>query len=164
MGSARLINAAQTLQTICIEHDISVAVGESLTAGLIGATLAEVPGASQYFQGGVISYSVAIKEMLLDVDPQIIAECGVVSRECAEAMARGAQLRCGARAAVAVTGEAGPFAFEKSVAVGTVWICARFDDACVSEMVTLGGSRNEIREKTTADAISLLSNTILTHL
>jgi len=163
MESQRLLEIAERLQALCIERDITVAVAESLTGGLIGATLTSVSGASEYFQGGVISYSVDIKKRILGVDPSIIETYGVVSRECAIAMAQGVQELCDTRASLAVTGEAGPGVGEKGVPVGTVWVAVCLDDVTISQAFSFDGDRHTIREQTVADTISLLSEVILTH-
>ena len=163
MEHERLIAAATRLQEVCLAHGITLAVAESLTAGLIGATLAEVPGASRYFVGGVIGYSETVKQMLLRVPQTVLAVQGVVSQECVEAMAHGAQAACGSRAAVAVSGEAGPNA-STGASVGTVWIACCVDDHMTSRCEHLEGDRERIRRGTVAVAITLLTETILSHL
>ncbi|SIN01979.1 CinA domain-containing protein [Mycobacteroides abscessus subsp. abscessus] len=71
------------------ERGQSVATAESLTAGLISASLAEVPGASAVLRGGVVSYAAEVKEALLGVDPELIASRGTVDPDVARAMAPG---------------------------------------------------------------------------
>jgi PncC family amidohydrolase len=161
MESKRLIESARDLQAACIKRGLTVAVAESITAGLIGSTLASVPGSSAYFLGGVISYDTSLKERILGVPFQIIRVDGVVSQACAEAMAQGAQKLCGSRVSLAVTGEAGPLSSDPSVEPGTVWVAFCIDDLLFSEKLQLTGNRNEIRTETTDVAISLLLETIL---
>ena len=162
MEHGRSLDSAVRLQEVCLERTISVAVAESLTAGLIGATLASVSGASAYFRGGIICYSAALKQSLLQVPAEVIERDGVVSQSCVEAMARGAQRVCDARAAIAVSGEAGPLA-SSAEPVGTVWIACAFDEQVVSRCEHFAGDRASIRVQTVDVAISLLTDTILSH-
>ena len=71
----------------------SLATAESLTGGLLSATLTDVPGASRSFAGAIVSYATRIKESLLGVPVEVVAGHGVVSGECAQAMALGARAR-----------------------------------------------------------------------
>ena len=83
-------------------------MAESCTGGLLAARLTERPGSSDYFAGGVVSYSNEAKAELLGVDPALIERHGAVSLEVAEAMADGALARFEADTAVSITGVAGP--------------------------------------------------------
>lgn len=100
----------------------SVATAESLTGGLLGATLSGVPGASRCFLGGVISYDTSMKVALLGVPRETIARNSVISAEVAQAMARGIVERTGADWGIAVTGVAGPDP-QDGHAPGEVWVC-----------------------------------------
>jgi nicotinamide-nucleotide amidase len=86
----------------------TVATAESLTAGLVAATLAGVPGASAVLRGGLITYTVETKIALAGVAPELLADVGPVAEPTARAMAVGAQQRCGATWGVGLTGVAGP--------------------------------------------------------
>jgi PncC family amidohydrolase len=86
----------------------TLAVAESLTGGLVVATLVSVPGASAVVRGGVVAYMTDLKVTLLDVDPELIAREGAVHPEVARQMARGVAARLGADYGVATTGVAGP--------------------------------------------------------
>ena len=117
-----LVAVARHLQEACLERGLTVAVAESCTGGLIAAAITEVPGASGYFLGGVVSYSNEAKEAFLDVPHALIEAHGAVSREVAVAMASGARSRFGADLAVAVTGVAGPDGGTLDKPVGLVYI------------------------------------------
>ena len=78
------------------EQGLTLATAESCTGGLIGKLLTDVPGASQVYKGGVISYTNEVKHALLGVEQETLDVCTAVSRETAHAMARGARERCGA--------------------------------------------------------------------
>ncbi|MDG4665050.1 nicotinamide-nucleotide amidohydrolase family protein [Mycobacterium sp. 236(2023)] len=86
----------------------TVATAESLTAGLLAATLAGVPGASAVLRGGLITYTVETKTGLAGVAPELLAEFGPVAEPTARALAVGAQQRCHATWGVGLTGVAGP--------------------------------------------------------
>ena len=87
---------------------LTIATAESCTGGAVAAALAAIPGASEYLRGGVVAYSAAVKVALLGVPAAIIDGDGVVSAACAQVMARGARVACGADIAIATTGIAGP--------------------------------------------------------
>ncbi len=100
----------------------TLAVGESCTGGGLGGRLTAMPGASEWFVGGAITYSDAAKTSLLGVDPVVIATSGAVSRDCAEQMADGARRITGATWGVGITGIAGPDGGTPDKPVGLVWI------------------------------------------
>lgn len=103
------------------ERGQTVAVAESLTAGLLGAELTMMPGASAMFLGGVITYATELKERLLGVPAELLAEHGAVHPDVAAAMAAGVRDRLGASWGLAVTGVAGPDP-QDGRPVGTVFV------------------------------------------
>ena len=137
------------------QRGVRLAVAESCTGGLIGARLTAVPGSSDVFDGGAITYADSAKSDLLGVDLALIAEHGAVSEPVVKAMAVGAGRRFGA-VAVAVTGIAGPAGGSPEKPVGTVWLAvADGDDVRSSRIVTVG-TRNEIRARAAQAALALL--------
>jgi nicotinamide-nucleotide amidase len=100
----------------------TVAVAESCTGGLLGARFTSTPGSSDYFLGGFLTYSNAMKVELLGVSPEALEQHGAVSRETAEAMAIGARRRTNATYALSVTGVAGPDQGGEAAPVGTVYV------------------------------------------
>ncbi len=100
----------------------TMAVAESCTGGLIGATLAEVPGASKVFAGGVICYNVSAKVDVLGVPEILVQQHGEVSHECAVAMATAASERFDSDYALSITGFAGPTGGTLEDPVGTVYM------------------------------------------
>jgi nicotinamide-nucleotide amidase len=89
------------------ERGLTLATMESCTGGLLASTITDVPGSSDYYKGGLVSYATEMK-VAWGVDRQVIAEHGVISAECAQAMARAARERLGADVGIGVTGVAGP--------------------------------------------------------
>lgn len=89
------------------QHDLTLATMESCTGGLLANTITNVPGSSGYFRGGLVSYATELK-IEWGVDPEVIAQHGVISAECARAMARAARERLRADIAIGITGVAGP--------------------------------------------------------
>jgi nicotinamide-nucleotide amidase len=138
-------------------HTLSTA--ESLTAGLVSATLAAVPGASDVLRGGVVAYASDIKTSVLGVDPQLIASYGVVSAECAAAMAHGAARLLGSTWAVSTTGVAGPDRQEDKP-VGTVFVAVAGPDVEAVRALALDGNRQQIRAATVVEAFTLLSKMV----
>jgi PncC family amidohydrolase len=130
---------------------------ESCTAGLVADLLAGVPGASKGCWGSFVSYTVNAKDRMLGIDPELIRRFGAVSRETAEAMARGALARSGADLAVAVTGLAGPEGDGTPVPVGTVWIAVvRQDGRGEAAVFKYAGSRNEVRASAAFEALGMI--------
>ncbi|CPW15987.1 cinA-like protein [Mycobacteroides abscessus] len=143
-------------------HGRRLAVAESCTAGLLGARIADVPGSSAYFLGGVISYANDVKVGQLCVDPDLLASHGAVSPEVAEAMADGALKALGADIAVSTTGVAGPGGGSPDKPVGTVCFCAKTAAGEKVELrVVIPGNRNQIRERATTVALHLLRRLLL---
>jgi nicotinamide-nucleotide amidase len=133
------------------------AVAESCTGGLMAARLTERPGSSEYFAGGVVSYSNEAKRDLLGVDAGLIEQHGAVSLEVAEAMADGALARFEADTAVAITGVAGPGGGTEAKPVGYVcWAVKAADGAKLVRDARLPGDRAEIRDRSTTVGMHLL--------
>lgn len=137
------------------ERELTVAVAESLTGGALGAALTSVPGASAVFRGGIVAYATPLKTALLGVSPRLLAEAGPVHADVAAAMAAGARARLGADCSVALTGVAGPEP-QGGASPGTVWIGLSSDRGHRTELLSLSGSRAEIRSAAVRQALELL--------
>ena len=111
----------EAVMALLKERNLSFAAAESCTGGDIARRFTELPGASAFFKGGVVSYVNEVKEAMLGVDPVVLAEKTAVSREVAAAMAEGVRARLGTDMAVSVTGLAGPDG-DGVHEVGTVFI------------------------------------------
>ncbi|CAN5796890.1 competence/damage-inducible protein A [soil metagenome] len=136
------------------EHRLTFAAAESCTGGLLLARMTEVPGSSAYVLGGVVSYSDALKEDLVGVDPAVIAAHGAVSEATAAAMADGVHDRTHAGVCVAITGIAGPSGGTEAKPVGTVAIAVRVDGQPLSLRTHLfPGARDIVRFQATQTAL-----------
>jgi nicotinamide-nucleotide amidase len=138
------------------DQGVRLAVAESCTGGLVGTRLTEIPGSSDVFLGGVIAYDNALKRDLLGVPDSVLTEHGAVSEPAARAMAEGAAKRFAVRAAVAVTGIAGPGGGSEEKPVGTVWIACALDGVVRSRRSVFPGSRHEVRARAAQASLLLL--------
>ena len=133
------------------------AVAESCTGGLMAGRLTERAGSSEYFAGGVVSYSNEAKSSLLGVDPALIERHGAVSLEVASAMADGALERFEADTAVAITGIAGPGGGSEEKPVGYVcWAVKTSEGGSLVRDARLPGDRAEVRDRSTTVGMHLL--------
>ena len=140
----------------CIEKKATFGTAESCTGGLISASVTDVAGASAVFFGGIVSYDNSIKEKLLGVPAQILAEKGAVSPETAGAMSAGARRALGVDYAVAVTGIAGPGGGTPSKPVGLVYVSvASENDVTVTEN-HFSGDREAVRQAAISAALNLV--------
>ncbi|MDW8479797.1 MAG: CinA family protein [Xanthomonadales bacterium] len=131
-----------------------LAVAESCTGGLIAKTLTDIPGASAWFDCGVVAYSYEAKQALLGVRQETLLAHGAVSRETVLEMVAGALVRSGASHALAVTGIAGPGGGTAEKPVGTVWLAwKRRGDYPQARLERFGGDRESIRRESAAAAL-----------
>jgi nicotinamide-nucleotide amidase len=137
----------------------TVATAESLTGGLVCATLVGVPGASEVVRGGVVAYARDVKTSALGVDAALIDERGTVDARVAEAMAVGVVERLGATYGLSTTGVAGPGPDEGKPA-GTVHVAVAGPHRVVTQQLSLSGDRDEVRSGTVAALLSLLVATL----
>ena len=134
----------------------TLVTAESLTGGGIGAALTAVPGASEVFKGGVISYTDWVKHNILGVDQVLLETYGAVSVPVAGAMASGVRKLLQADFAVSVTGLAGPGGDEFGHPVGTVCIGLDSNPKSIAKQYHFDGTREEIREQTIRAALELV--------
>jgi nicotinamide-nucleotide amidase len=149
---------AARIVTVLTERKQTVATAESLTGGLLGAAITDIPGASNVYRGGVIAYATELKAMLLGVPPDLLARHGPVHPDVAAAMAAGVRDRLGATWGLATTGVAGPDAVDGH-APGTVHISAGAG-VTVTRTLALAGRRDEVRQETVEEILRLLWNVL----
>jgi PncC family amidohydrolase len=117
-----LLDLARQVGLACRERGLSVGTAESCTGGLVAHLITEVPGSSDYFLGGLVTYSNQVKTALVDVHSHVIDAHGAVSAQVAKAMAEGARHRLAVDVAVAITGVAGPDGGTVAKPVGLTYV------------------------------------------
>ncbi len=157
---ASLIAQAGALLDACRKRELKLAVAESCTGGLLAATLTAVPGSSDVFDRGFVTYSNDAKSDMLGVSPALIDRHGGVSEEVARAMVHGALDRSQADLAVSITGIAGPDGGSAEKPVGLVHFAARRRDGkTVHQQILFGDvGRGEVRRLAVAQALTLLAS------
>lgn len=145
------MSLAQQLVDECRARSVTIATAESLTAGLVAATLAQVPGCSQVLRGGVVAYATDVKSSVLGVADTLLEH--VVSEEVAAALAESAAQLMDADLGIGTTGVAGPDRLDDQPP-GTVWIAVhdRRTLKTATRRLGLTGDRQSVREGT-VDAV-----------
>jgi len=155
---------AQSIIAALHAMDAQVGTAESLTGGLVAAHLTSIPGASRVVRGGVVAYSIEVKDRVLGVSGDLLKQVGAVDARVAEEMALGARALLNADYAVATTGSAGPEPAPggalPAIEPGEVFIAVSGPDSCVVERVQLTGSRGQIREDAVLWALTLLEGIV----
>jgi nicotinamide-nucleotide amidase len=146
---------AELIVTLLTERRQTLALAESLTGGLLAASLVEVPGASVVFRGGIVAYATDLKSTLLDVPAALLERYGAVHPDVASAMAEGVRRRLDATFGVATTGVAGPDPADGQP-VGTVHIAASGQLSAVRRTLSLTGGRRSIRDQTVLQSLLLI--------
>lgn len=147
---------AKTIQDKLIAAGKTLCTAESCTGGRIAALLTSVPGSSEYFRGGVVSYQTEIKELVLKVPSDIIDSYGVVSSQTADAMRLCACRLLEADYAIAITGYAGPTGGTDEDPVGTVYVSVgSVQDGLTRRVVSAGQCRTEIQDDVAVRALEL---------
>lgn len=150
----------QEIYTLLKKYQLTLTTAESATGGMIASRLINVPGISEFFTEGYITYSDAAKIKMIHVNPDIIATYGVVSAETAAAMAQSAAETAETDAAVSVTGVAGPGGGTKECPVGRVFIGCTVKGNTKTECHTFLGDRMQVRTQAADAALQLLKSCI----
>ncbi|MGX7202802.1 competence/damage-inducible protein A [Enterococcus plantarum] len=139
----------------------TITAAESLTAGLFQSTLGDIPGVSEIFQGGFVTYSIGTKERFLGIDPELLEKEGTVSEACAIAMAEQARKVAEADLAVSFTGVAGPDELEGQPA-GTVWIgLAQKGQPTIAVLQQFNRDRKYIRQSAVMKGLDLVRRAVV---
>ena len=133
------------------------ATAESCTGGMIGSLITAVPGSSEVYLGGVVSYANSVKAGVLGVSVGTLETFGAVSEKCAAEMAEGARRLTGADIAVSVTGIAGPGGGSAEKPVGLVWFAVATKSGTRSEKAIFAGSREDVRRSAAMHAVGMLT-------
>lgn len=134
----------------------TLATAESCTGGNIAHRFTAMPGASEYFKGGVVAYSNEVKMALLGVDPESLNHYGAVSQSVAEQMAEGVRRATGATYGISTTGIAGPTGGTPEKPVGTVWMAVATPNGVFSRRMVFGSVRSQNIERASSNCINLL--------
>lgn len=154
-----ILERAKQLGNLLLAQNLRCAAAESCTGGILAAAITDLPGSSQWFERGFITYSNEAKEEMLAVPADIIKSYGAVSNEAACAMADGALQHSHADISVAITGIAGPDGGSIEKPVGTVWIAwARTTQTSHAQGYLLNGDRAAIRQQAALIALEGLIN------
>lgn len=148
------VAAAAAVHTL-VDRRETLAVAESLTGGLLAATIVEIAGVSAVFRGGLVVYATDLKHSLAGVPEDLLSERGPVDPDVALALAGGARERCGADWGLATTGVAGPEP-QGGKPVGTVFVAVAGPDNTAVRELTLSGSRADVRTASVSSALALL--------
>ena len=138
----------------------TLSTAESCTGGMISSLITSVPGSSEYFLGSVTSYANGVKENVLGVPTEIIAEHGAVSSECVAAMAEGVRRITSSDYSVATSGIAGPGGDSEEKPVGTVWIGVSSDNGTETFRLKFNSDRKRNIERFSSSALHILLNKI----
>lgn len=154
-ASKRAVHLAQRVLDAAVEHRMHIAVAESLTGGALAATLVSVPGASEVFRGGAVTYATDTKASVLRVDAAHMTRTGPVDPIVAQQMARGVAQLFGADYALATTGVAGPGSADGHDA-GTVFIGVVTPNGSAATECHFAGDRDAVRAQTVERALEIL--------
>lgn len=157
------INYSLSLQMgrLLEERGLMIAVAESCTGGALATEITAVPGCSEYFDRGFVTYTNEAKHEVLSVDAKLISEYGAVSEHVAKAMAQGTLQHSRADIAVSITGIAGPQGGTPEKPVGLVWLgLAVRDGDCAAREVHFGGGRKQVRRLSVGAALEWVIETV----
>ena len=143
-----------TMESVVLDllrgHDMTLAVAESVTGGLVTGRLTGIPGASDVLKGGIVSYATSVKQDLLDVP-----DGPVVSESAAKVMAEGVRRALGADVGLALTGVAGPET-QDGEPVGTLWVGLALPSGTTTSRFQFASTRDQMRQLSVVSALNLL--------
>lgn len=151
--------AAVVVRALAQRHE-TLATVESLTGGLLSATIVEIAGVSGVYRGGLVVYATELKSELAGVPADLLAERGPVDPDVALALAEGGRRRCGADWGLATTGVAGP-APQDGKPVGLVYVAVAGPGGARVRQLDLDGGRDHIRAVAVIEALRLLTEAIV---
>lgn len=143
------LNPLEILAQKALKLGIKIGLAESCTGGLVSQLFTNIPGSSNFYQGGIIAYQNEIKVSLLKVPEKVLENHGAVSPECVEAMAHGCTQALKPNLSLAVTGIAGPGGGTETKPVGTVYIGVHYKNKLRHKHLKLNGTRQDVRERST---------------
>lgn len=159
-----LIETAEKLSEALRARAQTLTTVESCTGGLVGAAITALPGSSDIYPGGFITYSNTLKQQLVGVSPDTLSTHGAVSAQTAIEMARGGLRQVASDYAISISGIAGPDGGTAQKPVGTVWICSAGQEARIDcRRFVFPGDRAKIRRDSAITAMSILCQMVQGH-
>jgi len=146
--------------TLLINNNMTLALAESCSGGLLSDLITDIPGSSFFYRGGIVAYSSDAKINLLGVDPGLLEKEGEVSPVVAEAMAAGAKKIFNSHFAIGITGVAGPGSDAAGNPAGLVYIALDGPDKTEQKQLNLGGARKAIKERAAQVALDMIRKAI----
>ncbi len=159
MSADENVKLAQRVLEQLQQHSLTLATAESLTGGMLGETIVSVPGASNCYSGGVITYWTSTKAQLLGVDQALLAAGGPVQAEVATQMATGVSQLLGTNLGLATTGVAGPGDTVDGPA-GRVYVAVSTNGVTSVRKHQFSGERNEVRQQAVAAVLRLAAESL----
>ena len=151
---------AERIGRLLVERGWRISVAESTAGGLISAALLKVPGASRYFERGVVAYTRAAKLDTLGMSPTLYTAQGSVHREAVQAMAEGVRRISGAQVGVGESGVAGPAAGGSGLPLGTVWAAVVTPERELQRELHIPGSRVEVMDGIVERVLEMLEEVL----
>jgi nicotinamide-nucleotide amidase len=151
----------EVVTKLLTDNNLTIAVAESCTGGLIADRITNVSGSSKYFDRGVVAYSNKSKVELLNVPEDVISSFGAVSKETAEAMAEGVRKSSKTNIGLSTTGIAGPTGGTEEKPVGLVWIGYSDDKKTIAERFYFGDDRFRVKIRTSQAALNIIRKQLL---
>lgn len=142
-----------------VQRELRMSVAESCTGGLIAHEITNLPGASLFFELGVVSYSEESKKSVLGVSAFLLRKHGTVSEEAAVAMAEGVRKLADSDVSLSITGIAGPGALENKE-IGLVYMAACLKDMTESKGMSFSGDRETIKRMAALEALKFLNQVL----
>ena len=155
------IGLEEVLGKLLKKRKLTISVAESLTGGLVQHKLTQIPGSSDYFMGGIVSYSNEAKMELLGVRESSLKKYGAVSELVAKEMAEGVRKRLGADIGISTTGIAGPTGATATKPVGLVYLALSAKDIVIARKQIFGPDRNSVKQRSAQAALELARRYLL---
>jgi len=155
---------AEVVGQLLLKNKATIALAESCTGGHLSHQFTQISGCSEYYMGGVISYSNEVKKEILHVSESILNVDGAVSESCVTAMARSIREKFKSTYGMATSGIAGPAGGSVEKPVGTVWIALASEEEVITRKLHLGGNRMQNIHMTSLNSLNLLRRYLLKNL
>ena len=146
---------------LLIKHNLTLALAESCSGGLLSSMITDIPGSSDFYLGGVVAYSGEAKIGILGLERSLLEKEGQVSEPVAMAMAGAARAKFNSDLAVGVTGIAGPGGATPEKPVGLVYMALAGNRDCFCKQLNLGGGRLAVKERTAQIALDMIRREVL---